>query len=50
MAALPSVEKIGECNLPDLPKRLLDVIEQDIIPLTAAGVRAGNKVFGAVIL
>ncbi len=45
MAALPSVANIGERNLPDLPKRLLDVIEQDIIPLTAAGVRAGNKVF-----
>ena len=36
--------------MPNLCKRLLDVIEQDIIPLTAAGVRAGNKVFGAVIL
>lgn len=30
--------------------RLLDVIEQDIIPLTASGVAAGNKIFGAAIL
>jgi tRNA(Arg) A34 adenosine deaminase TadA len=31
-------------------KRLLDVIEHDIVPLTETGVRAGNKVFGAAIL
>lgn len=30
--------------------RLLDVIENDILPLTKAGVAAGNKVFGAAIL
>jgi tRNA(Arg) A34 adenosine deaminase TadA len=30
--------------------RLLDVIEHDILPLTEAGVAAGNKVFGAAIL
>lgn len=30
--------------------RLLDVIEQDIIPLTGAGVAAGNKIFGAAII
>ena len=30
--------------------RLLDVIEDDILPLTASGVAAGNKVFGAAIL
>jgi tRNA(Arg) A34 adenosine deaminase TadA len=30
--------------------RLLDVIEQDIMPKTAEGVRAGNKLFGAAIL
>jgi tRNA(Arg) A34 adenosine deaminase TadA len=30
--------------------RLLDVIEQDIVPLTEAGVRHGNKLFGAAIL
>ncbi len=33
-----------------LAARLLDVIEQDIIPLTRKGVAAGNKVFGAAIL
>jgi len=30
--------------------RLLDVIEHDILPLTARGVAAGNKVFGAAVL
>ncbi|MCT7377746.1 nucleoside deaminase [Chelativorans salis] len=30
--------------------RLLDVIEHDIVPKTAAGVAAGNKLFGAAIL
>src|SRR5882724_2571058 len=30
--------------------RLLDVIEGDILPLTEAGVRRGNKIFGAAIL
>lgn len=30
--------------------RLLDVIEQDIVPLTRDGVAKGNKVFGAAIL
>jgi len=30
--------------------RLLEVTENDIVPLTQAGVRAGNKVFGAAIL
>lgn len=30
--------------------RLLDVIEQDIVPLTRDGVARGNKVFGAAIL
>jgi len=30
--------------------RLLDVIEHDVVPLTRAGVAAGNKVFGAAIL
>ena len=30
--------------------RLLDVIEKDIAPLTAAGVARGNKLFGAAIL
>lgn len=30
--------------------RLLDVIEGDIVPMTARGVAAGNKIFGAAIL
>lgn len=34
----------------ELAERLLDVIEQDILPLTEKGVAAGNKVFGAAIL
>ena len=36
----------------DLPfiRRLLDVIESEIIPLTVAGVAQGNKVFGGAIL
>lgn len=33
-----------------LPRRLLDVIDLDVLPLTEAGVAAGNKVFGAAIL
>lgn len=33
-----------------LAARLLDVIEHDILPLTARGVARGNKVFGAAIL
>ena len=33
-----------------LAKRLLDVMEHDILPLTREGVAAGNKVFGAAIL
>jgi len=35
---------------PELTRRLLDVIEHDILPLTAKGVAEGNKVFGAAIL
>ena len=34
----------------DLINRLLDVIEHDIVPRTAEGVAAGNKLFGAAIL
>lgn len=30
--------------------RLLDVIDQEIVPLTRSGVAAGNKLFGAAIL
>lgn len=33
-----------------LAKRLLDVMEFDILPLTRVGVAAGNKIFGAAIL
>jgi tRNA(Arg) A34 adenosine deaminase TadA len=35
---------------PAPPARLLDVIDRDILPLTARGVAAGNKVFGAALL
>lgn len=34
----------------DIVARLLDVMEHDIVPKTAAGVAAGNKLFGAAIL
>jgi tRNA(Arg) A34 adenosine deaminase TadA len=30
--------------------RLLDVVECEIVPLTTAGVRAGNKIFGGAVL
>ena len=33
-----------------LVNRLLDAIEHDVLPLTEAGVAAGNKVFGAALL
>lgn len=33
-----------------IAKRLLDVIEHDILPLTEKGVGLGNKIFGAAIL
>ena len=35
---------------PTLVNRLLDAIEHDVLPLTEAGVAAGNKVFGAALL
>ena len=35
---------------PAPPSRLLDVIEDDILPLTETGVAQGNKVFGAALL
>lgn len=35
---------------PSIAVRLLDVIADDILPLTERGVAAGNKVFGAAIL
>ena len=37
-------------NNPEFVERLLDVIDSEIIPLTVAGVEAGNKVFGAALL
>ena len=37
-------------NTPVLLSRLLDVIEQDLVPLTKRGVSGGNKLFGAAIL
>ena len=36
--------------MPIPASRLLDVIDDDILPLTARGVSAGNKVFGAALL
>jgi tRNA(Arg) A34 adenosine deaminase TadA len=33
-----------------LINRLLDVIEDDLVPLSRAGVASGNKIFGAAIL
>jgi len=35
---------------PSLIERLFDVIENDVVPKTEAGVAAGNKLFGAAIL
>jgi tRNA(Arg) A34 adenosine deaminase TadA len=35
---------------PDFVSRLLDVIENDLVPLTRRGVSGGNKLFGAAIL
>jgi tRNA(Arg) A34 adenosine deaminase TadA len=34
----------------ELAARFLDVIEQDIFPLTRLGVAAGNKIFGAALV
>jgi tRNA(Arg) A34 adenosine deaminase TadA len=34
----------------DFISRLLDVIEHDVVPMTASGVAQGNKLFGAAIL
>ena len=34
----------------DFAKRLLQVIEDDILPLTRAEVARGNKIFGAALL
>ena len=37
-------------QIPKLVDRLVEVIENDIVPLTRAGVAAGNKIFGAAVL
>lgn len=37
-------------STPRVVERMLEVLESDIIPLTRAGVEAGNKIFGAAIL
>jgi tRNA(Arg) A34 adenosine deaminase TadA len=34
----------------ELAARFLDVIERDVLPLTAEGVSAGNKIFGAALV
>ena len=39
-----------DMNNAALLNRLLDVVEQDIVPLTQIGVDGGNKLFGAAIL
>src|SRR5262249_21294175 len=33
-----------------LVDRMLTVLREDVLPMTRAGVRAGNKVFGAAVL
>jgi hypothetical protein len=48
IASNPRVRK--PMNDSELCGRLLDVIEHDVIPLTRAGVAAGNKLFRAAIL
>lgn len=40
----------GEHGPAALAERFLKVIEHDIVPMTRAGVAAGNKLFGAAIL
>ena len=40
---------VVDCNS-DLAFRMLEVIEQDILPLTSEGVKIGNKVFGAALI
>jgi tRNA(Arg) A34 adenosine deaminase TadA len=35
---------------PQLVNRILDVIEQNVVPKTLAGVKNGSKLFGAAIL
>jgi len=45
--ALPILRQVGYRTIAN---RLLDVIDDHILPLTERGVAAGNKVFGAAIL
>lgn len=46
----PAVPIIRRVSASTIAGRLLDVIDQDILPLTERGVAEGNKVFGAAIL
>src|SRR6218665_1675768 len=50
MRSLSKESPVPQTEPADLAARLLSVIEHDILPLTRAGVAAGNKVFGAAIL
>mmetsp|Transcript_54900 Transcript_54900/g.101588 ORF Transcript_54900/g.101588 Transcript_54900/m.101588 type:complete len:213 (+) Transcript_54900:58-696(+) len=46
-------QKLSTCALahgPEFVGHLLDAIENDVVPLTEAGVKAGNKLFGACVL
>jgi hypothetical protein len=45
----PVIKAPATCDA-KLINRLLEVIEKDIVPLTQAGVKKGNKVFGAAII
>ncbi|MBF4160446.1 nucleoside deaminase [Nocardioides acrostichi] len=46
----PSPFAVDEAAVPALLRRVLDVIADDVVPLTRAGVSRGNKLFGAAIL
>ncbi|KFI30028.1 cytidine deaminase [Haematobacter massiliensis] len=43
-------ERVSLMERPDLADLLMTVMERDILPLTRAGVEAGNKVFGAALI
>ncbi|WP_404801162.1 deaminase [Acuticoccus sediminis] len=47
MPAAPSPPLLSD---PRLPACALDAMERDVLPMTAAGVAAGNKIFGAALL
>ena len=52
-ALVPTDESLAKPKLAATTKelfRLLEVIEQDILPITRQGVEMGNKVFGAAVL